>query len=52
MAIALLCFAVTVILMMAAVQFNNVNCQLAGIATFLGMWVFSTISNMYYENED
>ena len=50
--LGLVCFATTVILMMVAVQFNNPKCQIAGVITFLLMWIFSTINNFCYDKED
>lgn len=50
--LGLFCFAATVVLMMIAVQFNNPKYQLAGVFTFLLMWMFSVLNNMLYKIED
>lgn len=52
MIIALLCFAATIVLMMATVQFNNIKCQIAGVITFILMWLFSTLNNICYGKEE
>ena len=52
MAIALLCFGATVILLIVSTQASNPDYLLYGVITFFLMWIFSVLNNFCYENED